>query len=495
MRRVWLLVAAVFGVLVVAAPPAAARAPSPSPSVPAAPREAGAGQVVCTVTDKSLIEVSGLVAVDNGYLAVNDSNPEPSAKRIYRLDNQCRVVGSIQYPSNAIDPEDLALAPDGTVWVADIGDNQADRRNVALWKLAPGAKTPVIHRLTYPDGARDAEALLIAGDGTPVIVTKEIGRPAGIYMPSSALVPNSQAGVQLKRVGEIKLPASETPNALGPPGRLVVTGAGQSPDGKRVALRTYADAFEWDVPDGDVVKAITTGKPRATPLPNEPQGESIAYSRDGKTFLTISDLPSEKPAQLLRYTPAVAPAPPVKRSAAAVDTSRSSGGLFRDLSLNDITYLVAGVGLLGVLLVLIGIVGIRRSRNKRRLALLAARGASGSARVSPVDAGNDGHSGPPGGAGRAAAASTPVARPVDDDHDAYRPPKPGQDDDDYGFVDAAPPGRRNSPPPEPPTSGGGVYRASSGARGGAVYGARREPPPERDEPEPYDDDPRRYGRR
>ena len=50
----------------------------------------------------------------------------------------------------------------------------------------------------------------------------------------------------------------------------------------RVALRTYTAAYEWDVPDGDVVKAITTATPRITPLPDEPQGESIAYTADGR---------------------------------------------------------------------------------------------------------------------------------------------------------------------------------------------------------------------
>ena len=35
------------------------------------------------------------------------------------------------------------------------------------------------------------------------------------------------------------------------------------------------------MPDGDVVKAITTTTPRVTPLPDEAQGESIAYTADG----------------------------------------------------------------------------------------------------------------------------------------------------------------------------------------------------------------------
>ena len=54
-----------------------------------------------------------------------------------------------------------------------------------------------------------------------------------------------------------------------------------SPDGTRIVLRTYADAFEWDVPDGDIVTAVTTGKPRVTPLADE-FGESIAYTPDGE---------------------------------------------------------------------------------------------------------------------------------------------------------------------------------------------------------------------
>jgi hypothetical protein len=66
-----------------------------------------------------------------------------------------------------------------------------------------------------------------------------------------------------------------------------------------VALRTYTTAYEWDVPDRDVVKAITTSTPRITELPNEPQGESIAYTLDGQQFLTCSD--QSGPTEILRY--------------------------------------------------------------------------------------------------------------------------------------------------------------------------------------------------
>src|SRR5688572_16921113 len=196
MRRLGLVVAAVCGVValsaggtaVAAVPGAGGLGKAPAPSGSAEPRTAapGAGQQVCAVTDSRLQEISGLAAVESGYLAINDSNLDTSAMRIYRLDASCKIISTTAYPSDARDPEDVAVAPDGTVWVADTGDNDAKRTTVALWKLAPGEKTPVIHRLTYPDGAKDAEALLINGDGTPIIVTREPGRP-GVYMPSAAL--------------------------------------------------------------------------------------------------------------------------------------------------------------------------------------------------------------------------------------------------------------------------------------------------------------------
>jgi len=478
MRRVAFVLTGAVAVLALAATPVVAQAPSPTPSAPAAPPAAGAGQPVCTITDSKLTELSGLVAVDNGYLTINDSNPDASAKRIFRLDNQCKVASQVSYPTQALDPEDLALAPDGTVWAADIGDNRADRRTVALWKLAPGAKSPVIHRVSYPDGARDAEALLISGDGTPVIVTKEVGKPAGIYVPSAALAPNSQNGVQLKRVGEFKLPTTDTVNPLGGAGRLAITGGAVAPDGKRVALRTYADAFEWDVPDGDVVKAITTGKPRITPLPNEPQGEAIAYSRDGKNFLTVSDITAEKVSTpLLRYTPSVAPpAAAAKKTAAAAPNSRSGAS---SLSLDQITYLVAGVGLLGALLVAIGIFGIRRSRAARRGAARAkASGAPAPSRVAAAAAIRTGEV-----AGKEVSAAGAPRRNA-------RGAVYGGEPTDGGAPVAGRGGRKAAggapPPPEPPTPGGGVYRASAG-RGGAVYGARRDSPPGPDGPDPYDD--------
>jgi hypothetical protein len=315
-----------------------------------------------------------MVATASGYVVINDSNVERSKVKIFFLDASCRLTRSVTYPSNALDPEDLAVAKDGTLWVADIGDNTTltggsgtRRSTIALWSLAPDATTPVIHRLVYPDGkARDAETLMFNADGTPVIVTKD---PVGeVYIPDQPLPANNATGVPLRRIGVFKPAATGTPNPYGILGSSVVTGGAVSPDGTRAVVRTMSDAYEFDIVGGDVATTITSGTPRITPLPNEPQGEAIAYTPDGRSFVTASDQP--KTSSLLKYTP-VAPPPPTAPPVAAPAPAPAKQSFVDSLSLRDITWIVAGFGGFGVLMILAGVFGVRRSRATRRAQLNA----------------------------------------------------------------------------------------------------------------------------
>jgi hypothetical protein len=357
---------AVAACLLAGAPLPAWAEPSPAASARATPSPTSA-ETVCEISDPRATELSGLVTTDAGYVAINDSQDAPGAMRIFFFERTCALTRTIGYPTTPRDPEDLAIAPDGTLWVADIGDNVTNapnnrRQTIALWKLPAGGKTPVLHRLAYPDGPHDAEALILDGDGTPVIVTKSISGSTALYTPTGPLQPNTATAVPLRKAGTITPEITATENLLGIAGRMVVTGGANSPDGKRVALRTYADAYEWDVPDGDVVKAITTGKPRITPLPGEPQGESIAYTRDGANLLTVSDV--NGPTPLLRYRP-VKPSPsarPATSPAAAADGRQ----LVNWLSLDRVLLLVGATAVLGLGLVAVGLLGLRRSRRARR---------------------------------------------------------------------------------------------------------------------------------
>lgn len=265
---------------------------------PAAPAD-----VVCRVQDKRLTELSGLAATPTGYVTVNDGADEASHRKIFYLDRKCAVVRTVSYPSRPRDTEDLALAADGTLWVADIGDNGSNRSTIGLWRLAPGAGKPVLNRLTYPDGPHNAETLLLTSAGTPIVVTKTVGS-AELYVPAGPVTAGRTT--PLRRAGSVGLPVTGTSNPFGLGGRLLITGGAVSPDGRRVVLRTYADAFEFDVTGDDVIGALTGGTPRAIPLPDEPQGESVAYTPDGTALLTISE---GKDPDLLRYALPVPPSP------------------------------------------------------------------------------------------------------------------------------------------------------------------------------------------
>ena len=275
----------------------------------------------CTIRDERLDELSGMVAVGTGYVMVNDGSDFAARRKIFFLDARCRVTRTVSYPSRPRDTEDMARSADGTLWIGDIGDNSGSRDTIALWKLTPGAKRPVLYRLAYPDGAHDAEALLVTADNTPVVVTKS-GGAAGIYRPASAL--SRESTTPLEKAGEVTVPLTTTRNPFSFLGRAVITGGATSPDGRHVVLRTYADAFEFDVAGGDVIGALTSGTPRQIPLPDEPQGESVTYSSDGRSLLTVSES-SDAPV-IQRYPLPDRPAAEAPSTTSSVPPSGSPSG-------------------------------------------------------------------------------------------------------------------------------------------------------------------------
>ncbi len=334
--------------------------PTPTPTPTPTPKGATTGTAVCTVSDKGATELSGLLATPNGYVSMNDSNDDPTRIKVFFLDRNCHVTRTIGYPSAARDPEDIAQAPDATLWVADTGDNitSSERRTtVALWHVVGTA--PVIYRLTYPDGPHDAEALFFTPSGTPVIVTKEISGISGLYEPAAPMQAQTTVGVPLKKVGTFAPVATGVPNVLGPLGEVLVTGAATSPDRRRVALRTYGAVYEWDVPDGDPVKAITTGRPRVTAVPNEPQGEAIAYTVDGRYFLTLSD--EAGPTVLRRYTPSTR----LEATIAPTTPPPTPSAMARALSGIPAWALIT-VAVTGLTLAAGGTIGLLRSRRREQ---------------------------------------------------------------------------------------------------------------------------------
>ncbi|GAA2404850.1 hypothetical protein Cme02nite_63250 [Catellatospora methionotrophica] len=375
---------AVLGVGLLGAP--AGAAPSPAPG--GAAETAVPGKKVCTVTGPTtgtsgLTELSGLVAVGTGYYAINDSNDVKANMKLFKLNAACKVTNSYKYKGDgALDPEDVAVGPDGAIWVADTGDSKInqenftvthDRPRIALWKFVNG-KASGPFRMSYPAKKFDSEALIIDSAGNPIVVTKDWDFTAAegktyLFAPTGPLVEAGEP-TPMKELGSLTLPRTTTANPMGGLGRRQVTGAAKSTDGAKVVLRTYADAFEWDIKDNDIVAALTKDKPRVTHLPEEPFGEAITYGPDGQ-FITVSETEQTRTAtaapqkpSLLSYTPATK-----EFVEAAPEKGPEKAGKAWYLSLfSDISQLylaLAGVGVFGVLLVVLGVVGVIKGRKRK----------------------------------------------------------------------------------------------------------------------------------
>jgi hypothetical protein len=312
-----LAVPLVAGVLLVgvAGPAAATGSAGPTPAAAASSTTPAASSTaptaptrLCQLVDPRLPELSGLVSAGDKLLAMDDGG---SRLELYVLDTGCRVLDVRTAAIDPYDPEDLALGGDGTIWFADTGDNRASRATVALLAMHPDGTTTV-QRLAYPDGPHDAEALLLAPDGTPYIVTKDITGVSGVYRPAAPLTAGGTTA--MTRVATVRMTATGTPGGpVGPLGQLLVTGGAVSRDGRLIALRTYTDAYVWPLRGADVVTALA-GTPRRIALPPEPQGEAVSFTEDDASLVVGGEtVPSDidlvpLPAAAATPAPGAAPA-------------------------------------------------------------------------------------------------------------------------------------------------------------------------------------------
>jgi hypothetical protein len=271
-------------------------------SEPAAPARAKARPALCgdlrvretgTITSPDATELSGL-AVSRSQRGVlwthNDSGDVP---RLFAVSSGGRLLSQVSLAGAvATDWEDVAAGPKA-VYVADIGDNAAQRPGVVVYRIQePRVKgRPAITvsaralPLTYPDGAHDAEALLVSpSNGALFVVTKDFSGRAGVYA--------ARAGVPaLRRVGRIALGGGEA-----------VTAGDISADGKVIALRSYFDTYVWKRRRGESIAAAMRRKPceAGADLLDEGQGEALALTRDGGAFYTVPE--GEQPP-IRRYSP------------------------------------------------------------------------------------------------------------------------------------------------------------------------------------------------
>lgn len=199
-----------------------------------------------------------------------------------------------------VDWEDMAIGPvagpGDALFIGDIGDNAAVRPSVTVYRVreprpAGGPLGPA-ERLTlrYPDGAHDAEALLVdPATGAIVIVTKDFTGVGRIYVARRFV---SGASLTLRAAGRVSLGAIQA-----------VTAGDVSASGRTIVLRTYDRGYVWTRRRGRSLASTLRRRPcpAGASLIPEGQGETIALTPGGRAFYTVPE--GGRPA-LRRYAPA-----------------------------------------------------------------------------------------------------------------------------------------------------------------------------------------------
>jgi hypothetical protein len=196
-----------------------------------------------------------------------------------RLVERVRVVGA-----ELVDWEDIESGPcdaGDCLYVADTGDNDAERERITVYRIpepaAGAAATAAAEAFyaRYPDGEWDAESLFVLPTGDVFLVTKGRHGPIALYRYPAPQRPGET--VTLERVTELfPQPGDEADR---------VTAATASPDGRWVAIRSYRRLYLYPAAGLVGGGAVEPTVVDLTPL-GEAQGESVVIAADGTVWLT-----------------------------------------------------------------------------------------------------------------------------------------------------------------------------------------------------------------
>lgn len=238
-------------------------------------------RTMCTISNPRLPEVSGLTSSELHPDILWTHNDSGDQARIFAINvSTCAIVAEVGLTGVvARDFEAIGRGVDNSgtsvLWIADIGDNAQSRANVTLYRIPEPAMltdqvvAPDAFTITYADGARNAEGILVShAQGGPVwIVSKEAN--GGIY--------ELTAGFQ--QVGSaVATRIADVPSFL--------TDAAAKADWSTVVLRS------GDF--GQIRHGLVTNEPTVNfTFPHQPQGEAVTFSADERYVYIASEGVSE----------------------------------------------------------------------------------------------------------------------------------------------------------------------------------------------------------
>lgn len=242
---------------------------------PAAPALAADPQAeeISQIDDPRIEESSGLAVSavhDDVVYTINDRGSAPIVYAIAMSTG--RVVGTTAVGGGEIsDTESIAIDGEGTMWLADLGDNDKERDDVALYAFdepGPGDHSVTAERypVTFSDGPVDIEGFLVHPvTGAKYLASKEKKKQGALYaLPEELSTSEANPAADLGRA----LPED-------------VSDAAFTADGSQALIRTRDAVHVFD-PETWTETGVLT-------VPTVEQGESIAMEPDGTSFLIGSE--------------------------------------------------------------------------------------------------------------------------------------------------------------------------------------------------------------
>ena len=270
-----LLLAAAFVWL----PSSAASAASPhrpgSQRAAAAPDE----EVAFKIQDERITESSGLAVSRRHEGVVYTHNDSGGVPTIYALGTDGRVRAALTLGgAQARDWEGMAIGKDErgrpSIFVADIGDNLGGAwPYVTVYRIPEPSRLrsrtirATAFKIKYEDGPRNAETFMI----NP--------RTNRLYIASKLFGGKVYEGPKRLRTSGF----NTMREVSGAPS--IATDGAFSPDGRTCVIRTYFGARLYSVDaDGRPGKSLSS-----IGLPRQEQGESVAFTADGRSILAGSE--------------------------------------------------------------------------------------------------------------------------------------------------------------------------------------------------------------
>ncbi|WP_353721881.1 PE-PGRS family protein [Dyadobacter sp. 676] len=235
-------------------------------------------------------EASGLAASATmpGYLWTVQDSGRPNS--LYLISKDGKTIKEYQVPgADNRDWEEVAVGPGpdngrSYAYIADIGNNNQPATPVnTIYRIPEITGTGgtfdqnALQKISfsYPDGPRDAEALIVDPVTKDVFVLSKEMQSTNVYrlpFPQS-----TGETIVAEKVGAV-------------PGVALATASSISRDGSEIMVRTYLAVYYWKRSNGETVgQALVKSANKTLTVALEPQGEAICFENEGKGFYTLSE--------------------------------------------------------------------------------------------------------------------------------------------------------------------------------------------------------------